>query len=134
MTTQTLSDGSVLEYDSDGTLLQETSPDGSVYTGFDTQGRAHHVRIPASSAQAATSADIAYHGDNSTFTYADRSVITYDADHHILCEKLADGTEYTRFDADGRPHHISIPAENGNPATSASISYQGPDTVYHYSD
>src|SRR3954469_5456184 len=99
MTTQTLSDGSLVEYAADGTLLKETSPDGSVYSGFDARGRAHHVQIPASSGQAATSADIAYNGDHTVYTYADKSVITYDAGNHIISEKLADGTEYTQFDS-----------------------------------
>jgi hypothetical protein len=134
MTTQTLSDGSVLEYGSDGTLLKETSPDGSVYTGFDSQGRAHHMRIPASASGPATTADIAYHGDHTIYTYADKSVITYDADSHILSEKLADGSHYTQFDADGQAHHVDIPAANGNPATSASISYADGNAVYHYQD
>ena len=134
MTTQTLSDGSVVVYSADGTLLKETTPDGSVYTGFDADGKAHHVQIPPAHGQPATSADISYQGADTVYTYADGTVVTYDAGNQIISERLADGTDYTQFDGTGKAHHINIPAQNDQPATSADISYQGADTVYTYTD
>ncbi|WFE48815.1 hypothetical protein [Micromonospora sp. WMMD1155] len=134
MATETLADGTVVEYADDGSVLRQTSPDGSVYSGFDADGRAHHLEIPGSAGQPARSAAITYDGDHTIYTYTDRSIVTYDGSGAVLEERTADGSVYTRFDADGKPHHVDIPAKDGTPASSADIAYHGGDTVYTYAD
>ncbi len=47
---------------------------------------------------------------------------------------MPNGTTYSQFDADNHPHHVEIPPLNGNPATSAEITYSGGQATYTYPD
>ncbi|WP_345639437.1 hypothetical protein, partial [Rugosimonospora acidiphila] len=133
-TVYTYTDHTTVTYDSNGNTIDEKLADGTDYTNFDSNGDPHHVNTPAHDGQPATSADITYHGIDTVYTYTDHTTVTYDSNGNITDEKLADGTDYTQFDHAGNPHHVDIPPENGNPATSANITYHGNDTVYTYTD
>ncbi|WP_345626244.1 RHS repeat domain-containing protein, partial [Rugosimonospora acidiphila] len=133
-TVYTYTDHTTVTYDNNGNTIDEKLADGTDYTQFDSNGNPHHVDIPPGNGNPATSANISYHGADTVYTYTDHTVVTYDSSGNITDERLADGTDYTSFDGNGNPHHVDIPPGNGNPATSANISYHGADTVYTYTD
>ncbi|TBL30218.1 WXG100 family type VII secretion target [Verrucosispora sp. SN26_14.1] len=133
-TVYTYADDSVVTYNADGKILSEQRPDGTTYSDFDASNRPGHIDVPATEGRPATSADISYEGGNTLYTYADDTVITYNADGKMLKEQRPDGTTYSDFDADNRPGHIDVPATEGRPATSADITYQDGNTLYTYAD
>ncbi|MGW0502446.1 hypothetical protein, partial [Micromonospora sp. NPDC003241] len=97
-------DKSVLTFDSHSQdLVSQRLPDGTLYTDFNANDQPQYVEIPARSGQPATSAEISYEGGNTVYTYADNSVVTYNASGKVLSEQRPDGTTYSDFDADNRP-------------------------------
>ncbi len=135
-TSYTYQDGSVVTYASgSNTVLTHRTADGDEYSDFDKNGDPRHVEIAARDGKPATSAEITYPEGRTVYSYDDRTVITYDSQtREVITQRTPDGTLYSDFDADGRPQHVKIPAQNGRPATSADIAYDGDRTVYSFTD
>ncbi|WP_432990711.1 hypothetical protein [Dactylosporangium sp. CA-233914] len=135
-TTYTYTDHTTITYDPNNNILTEQRPDGTTYTNFDTDKRPHQIHTPAHDGKPATTATITYNNDGTTtYTYTDHTTITYDPNNNILTEQRPDGTTYTNFDTDKRPHQVYTPAHDGKPATTATITYNNDGTTtYTYTD
>ncbi|MFG1610434.1 hypothetical protein, partial [Actinoplanes sp. NPDC049265] len=133
MPTETLPDGSKVEYDSAGKVTRQVTPDGTVFDRFDGDGRPAHATVPASNGNAATDVDITYQGGQSTWHYPDMTV-TRDADGNTVRENLSDGTVFDRFTADGRPTHGTMPGQNGAPPQGVTITYDSGASTWRYDD
>ncbi|HWS33950.1 MAG TPA: hypothetical protein VN408_14555 [Actinoplanes sp.] len=134
--TYTYADGSVVVHNSTTErVVTQTTPEGVVYSDFDAAGNPGHVKSPATADRPATEADISYPEGLTVYTYKDGTVVTYTSgSNQLLTQKMADGTEYSAFNANGDPEHVTIPGQNGKPATSATIAYDGDRTVYTFED
>jgi YD repeat-containing protein len=124
--TQHLANGTDATYDPSGHIRTEHLADGTTYTSFDSQGRPTAGTNP----------------DNGTFTInynpdgtysehlANGSTLSFDANDRVVKETTADGTTFSDFDGQGKPHHGSLP--NGSGFT---ITYDSQGNVYdHFAD
>ncbi|WP_460777409.1 RHS repeat domain-containing protein, partial [Micromonospora polyrhachis] len=133
-TVQTLSDGTVITYDSDGHPIRQVTPDGSVFDRFTPDGRPLHGTVPGSDGQPAQSVDITYQGNASTWRYTDGTTVTYNNDGNVVRQQLPDGTVFDQFTADGKPTHGILAGNDGQPAQTVDITYQGNASTWRYAD
>jgi YD repeat-containing protein len=124
--TQHLGDGTTATYDHDGHILNEHLANGTTYTSFDDQGRP-----TAGSTSDGGGFTITYNPDGSYIErLANGNTLSFDANGQVVKETAADGTTFSDFDAQGRPHHGSLP--NGSGFT---ITYDAQGNVYdHFAD
>ncbi|MDR7274219.1 hypothetical protein [Catenuloplanes atrovinosus] len=96
--TMTYPDGSSVVFGADGAVTRQTLDDGTVFTAFDDDGRPVAGETPEDDPFT-----VAYDERGSRTSYADGSSVRFDANGTVVSQRLADGTEFTRFDAQGRP-------------------------------
>ncbi|MGW0435120.1 hypothetical protein ACWDV4_21595, partial [Micromonospora sp. NPDC003197] len=111
-TTQTLSDGTTIVYNSDGNVIRQELPDGTVFDRFNANGEPTHGVLAGENSQAV---NISYNDNGSTWHYTDGTTVTYNSDGNVIRQQLPDGTVFDRFNANGEPTHGVLAGENGQP-------------------
>ncbi|MEU5785823.1 WXG100 family type VII secretion target, partial [Micromonospora lupini] len=124
-------DGSKVSYDGASHVTSQVSPDGTVFSRFDTEDRPAHATVPGSG-----EVTISYtSGGGSTWSYVDGTHVERNAAGAITRETTSDGTVFDRFDADGRAVHGRVPGADGQPPQTVSIAYKpNGDSTWTYHD
>ncbi|WP_433385983.1 hypothetical protein [Micromonospora sp. KLBMP9576] len=132
--TWTYGDGTTVERNGDGALAQMRTTEGASFDRFDADGRPTHGTVPGEDGSPGQDVTIAYHGDASTWTYADGTTLNRNADGQVTHMRTAEGATFDRFDADGRPTHGTMPGTDGEPAQDVAIAYHGDASTWTYAD
>ena len=128
--TWTYSDGNKIVRESDGDVLLQQTPDGTVFDRFAPDHRPTHATLP----NHAGTADISYQGDDSTWSYSDGTEVIRDGDGSVEHMRTPEGADFDRFTDDGRPVHGTVPSGDGGPAQEVNISYSGDASTWSYAD
>ncbi|MDQ0369985.1 hypothetical protein [Catenuloplanes indicus] len=104
-TVHSFDDGTVVQYDQGGRVTRQETPDGTVYSRFDSQGRPTAGTAPDRDGGAdSTAFTIDYQADgDSVIRYTDGTSATFDSAGRVVAQESADGTVYSDFDDRGRP-------------------------------
>ncbi|MET7704710.1 hypothetical protein, partial [Micromonospora sp. NPDC005413] len=108
--TWSYADGTRVDRNAAGDITREVTSDGASFDRFTADGKPTHGTVPGADGQPAQSVDITYGADgSSTWTYADGTKVDRNAAGDITREVTAQGAEFDRFTADGKPTHGTVP-------------------------
>jgi RNA polymerase sigma factor (sigma-70 family) len=133
--TETLPDGSVVEYDRTGRIVREVLPDGTTFDQFTPDGKPMRATIPGQDGQPDQQADIVGAADGSAvWHYSDGMVVGRDAAGDVTYERLPDGTVFDRF-FDGAPVRGTIRDPDGDGSRTVDIvNHRDGSSIWQYSD
>ncbi|MGC4750722.1 hypothetical protein ACLQ28_34450, partial [Micromonospora sp. DT201] len=108
-------DGATAEFNPDGIIIRQVTPDGTVYISFDAENRPDKGYSPDSGAFT-----VEYPSEGHTvYRYDNGLVVEYGPNSLPIRQVLPDTTTFTSFDEDGRPTQGTAPD-----GASISITYQ----------
>jgi hypothetical protein len=111
-----LEDNTRIIYDAEGNVQTQITPDGDVYSNFDSEGRPGHVEFADG-----TSGDFTYHGDGSSeLVLDDGTRISFDGEGNPTRMVTPENDVYSNFDSEGRPGRVDFAD-----GTSGTFTYRG---------
>jgi hypothetical protein len=112
-----ISDGTRIIFDEEGDVQAQITPEGDVYSDFDSEGRPGHVEFTDDG----TSGDYSYNSDGSgLLTLSDDTKIELNSEGVPTKITTPDNDVYTEFDSEGRPGHVEF-----HDGTSGDYTYHG---------
>ncbi len=129
-------DGTSVARDADGDVTRQSTADGAVFDRFDGDGRPTHGTLPGADGGPAQQVSVSYGDDgSSTWSYADGTRVSRNADGDVVDQTTGDGASFDAFTEDGKPTHGTLPGADGGPAQQVSVSYDGDgSSTWSYGD